>query len=56
MERFVPKNGILNNRFPIVISKSDLDGGGIFLLPTFISENTEHREKFPSFSGNMPET
>ena len=28
MERFVPKNGVPKNGFPIVFSKSDLGGGG----------------------------
>ena len=51
----VPKNGILNNGFPIVLLKSYLDGGDIF-LPTFFSQNTEHRKKFPSFCCYMPET
>ena len=31
MERFVPKNGVPKNGFPIVFSKSDLAGGGLFL-------------------------
>ena len=35
MERFVPKNGVPKNGFPIVFSKSDLAGGGLFLSRKF---------------------
>ena len=30
LDRFVPKNGVPKNGFPIVFSKSDLGGGDIF--------------------------
>ena len=35
MERFVPKNGVPKNGFPIVFSKSDLGGGKQFFRRNF---------------------
>ena len=40
-ERFVPKNNVPRNGFPIVFSKSDL-GGGAYFLHIFFFFLTEH--------------
>ena len=56
MERFVSKNGVPKNGFPIVFSKSDLVGGGTVFSPTFFSEKAKHPGIGQSFGGNVGET
>ena len=56
MERFVPKNGVPKNGFPIVFSKSDLAGGGAFFEPNKFSEKAKLLGMCPSFAGNVGET
>ena len=56
MERFVQKNGVPKNGFPIVFSKSDLAGGGAFFEPKSFSEKAKLPGMCPSFAGNVGET
>ena len=56
VERFVPKNGVPKNGFPIVFSKSDLAGGGAYFEPKKNSEKTKLPGMCPSFAGNVGET
>ena len=56
MERFVQKNGVPKNGFPIVFKKSDLARGGAFFEPKFFSEKAKLPGMCPSFAGNVGET
>ena len=44
MSRFVPKNGVPKNLFPVVFSKSDLGGGERFFRQKFFLKKPNTQE------------